>query len=99
MIFKTEADFEAAMIVALQNKDWENNVIKYPTEEVLLKNWADIMLKINFFKKLEGNVKVIRYHLEDILSGDKKVKVTILYLEKLQYISCLFYQAAKKTPS
>ena len=47
MIFKTEAEFEAAMIVALQNKGWENHVLKYPTEEDLLKNWADILFENN----------------------------------------------------
>ncbi len=47
MIFKTEADFEAAMIAALQNKGWENHVLKYPTEEDLLKNWADILFENN----------------------------------------------------
>jgi len=47
VIFKTEADFEAAMITALQNKGWENHVLKYPTEEDLLKNWADILFENN----------------------------------------------------
>lgn len=47
MIFKTEAEFEAAMIAALQNKGWENNVLKYPTEETLLKNWANILFENN----------------------------------------------------
>lgn len=47
MIFKTEAEFEAAMIAALQNKGWENQVIKYPTEKALIKNWADILFENN----------------------------------------------------
>lgn len=47
MIFKTEAEFEAAMIAALQNKGWENHVLKYPTEEDLLKNWAHILFENN----------------------------------------------------
>lgn len=47
MIFKNEGEFEAAMIAALQNKGWENHVLKYPTEEDLLKNWADILFENN----------------------------------------------------
>ena len=47
MIFKTEAEFEAALISILQNKGWESNVLKYPTEEDLLKNWADILFENN----------------------------------------------------
>ena len=47
MIFKTEAEFDAAMIAALQNKGWENQVLKYPTEDTLLKNWANILFENN----------------------------------------------------
>ena len=47
MIFKTEAEFEAALIAALQNKGWENHVLKHPTEEDLIKNWADILFENN----------------------------------------------------
>ena len=47
MIFKTEAEFEAAMIAALQNKGWESQVLKYPTEDTLLKNWANILFENN----------------------------------------------------
>lgn len=47
MIFKTEVEFEAAMIAALQNKGWENQVLKYPTEDTLLKNWANILFENN----------------------------------------------------
>ena len=47
MIFKSEAEFEAAMITALQNKGWENHVLKYPTEDTLLKNWANILFENN----------------------------------------------------
>lgn len=47
MIFKTETEFEEAMILALKNKGWEDHVLKYPTEDVLLKNWADILFENN----------------------------------------------------
>jgi type I restriction enzyme R subunit len=47
MIFKTEAEFEAALITALQNKGWEDRVLKYPTEKSLLKNWANILFENN----------------------------------------------------
>ena len=47
MIFKTEAEFEVAMIAALQNKGWENSVLKYPTEADLLMNWANILFENN----------------------------------------------------
>ena len=47
MVFKSETEFELALIKALQNKGWENDVLKYPTEAELLKNWADILFENN----------------------------------------------------
>ena len=47
MIFKTEAEFEATIIEALPHKGWNATVLKNPTEEDLLKNWADILFENN----------------------------------------------------
>ena len=47
MIFKTENEFEIAIISALQNKGWENRVLKNPTEKDLLNNWANILYENN----------------------------------------------------
>ncbi len=47
MVFRTEADFEAAVIQALSQKGWESTVLRYPTEADLLKNWADILFANN----------------------------------------------------
>lgn len=45
--FDKEKDFEEALIKALQRNGWEQNVIHHPTEEDLLKNWADILYENN----------------------------------------------------
>lgn len=47
MTFISEAAFEKALIEALSHKGWEEQVIKNPTEEDLLKNWAQILLENN----------------------------------------------------
>lgn len=47
MIFKTEAEFEAAMISVLKVKGWEDHVLKNPSEEDLLNNWANILFENN----------------------------------------------------
>lgn len=47
MTFKKEADFEEAFIEILTKKGWEKEVLKYPTEEDLLKNWATILFENN----------------------------------------------------
>ena len=47
MVFNNEVDFEKALIQALSEKGWEQNVIEYPTEEELLQNWAKILFENN----------------------------------------------------
>lgn len=47
MAFDDELKFEKELINLLFEKGWEREVIKYPTEEDLIKNWADILFKNN----------------------------------------------------
>lgn len=45
-VFKTEAEFEEALIEQLQRHGW-GEVLRYPTEEDLIQNWANILSKNN----------------------------------------------------
>ncbi len=45
--FDKEADFEQALIAALQRYGWEKQVLRYPTEKDLIQNWADILFENN----------------------------------------------------
>ncbi|MCU4495692.1 HsdR family type I site-specific deoxyribonuclease [Acinetobacter ursingii] len=47
MTFKTEAEFEQAFIETLFNKGWESNILKNPTEQDLINNWAKILFENN----------------------------------------------------
>jgi type I restriction enzyme R subunit len=47
MVFNKESDFEESLIEVLSHKGWEPKVLKNPTEEDLLKNWADILFENN----------------------------------------------------
>ncbi|ELC8405608.1 DEAD/DEAH box helicase [Clostridium perfringens] len=47
MIFNREEYFEEALIGALQRKGWEKEILKYPTEDDLIRNWADILFENN----------------------------------------------------
>lgn len=47
MTFKTETAFEQAFIETLFNKGWESTVLKNPTEQDLIKNWAKILFENN----------------------------------------------------
>lgn len=47
MIFTSESEFEKALIEALIHKGWESQVLRNPTEEDLLDNWASILFENN----------------------------------------------------
>ena len=47
MAFQYESEFEEALIKVLLEKGWEKDVIKYPTEQDLIKNWAQILYENN----------------------------------------------------
>ncbi|MGL4668731.1 MAG: DEAD/DEAH box helicase family protein, partial [Saezia sp.] len=47
MTFKTETEFEEALIALLGQKGWEPEVLKHPTEEDLINNWAHILFENN----------------------------------------------------
>ncbi|MDI9719518.1 HsdR family type I site-specific deoxyribonuclease [Acinetobacter junii] len=47
MTFKNEAAFEQAFIETLFNKGWESTILKNPTEQDLINNWAKILFENN----------------------------------------------------
>lgn len=47
MIFRKEADFEEALIKVLTEKGWEKEVLRHPTEQDLIQNWAKILYDNN----------------------------------------------------
>lgn len=66
MTFSTEIEFETAIITALQNKGW-TNVLKYPTEEDLIKNWAEILFNNNKNIDRLNNVPLTDTEMQQIL--------------------------------
>ena len=47
MVFNKESEFEKAIIELLINSGWSGGVIKNPTEEGLIQNWANILYENN----------------------------------------------------
>ena len=47
IVFNEEKDFEEAVINALIEYGWEPEVIRYPSEEELIQNWANILFNNN----------------------------------------------------
>lgn len=47
MTFRSEAEFEEALVNLLSNRGWEKDIIKHPTEKDLIRNWANILFENN----------------------------------------------------
>lgn len=49
MVYSKESDFEEAFIQVLKQHGWDDagGVLRYPTQEQLIQNWADILLANN----------------------------------------------------
>jgi len=66
MPFTTEAEFEEALTEILSQKGWEKAILKHPTEEDLLRNWAQILFdnnrgidRLNDYPLTEGEMQQI----------------------------------------
>ena len=73
--FESEAKFEEAVIRELQRNGWSEQVIKYPTEEDLMQNWANILFHNNSGKDrlndqplTAGEMRQIIEQIEDLKS-------------------------------
>ena len=67
MQFKTEAEFEKAVIETLIKYGWEEEVIYYPTEEELINNWAEILFNNNRQIDKLNDVPLTRTEMDQIL--------------------------------
>lgn len=73
MVFNQESDFEKALIETLTHKGWEPEILQYPTEQDLLKNWAAILLennrgidRLNNYALTDGEMQQIMEHIADL---------------------------------
>lgn len=65
--FDKEDDFENAFITLLKSCGWEKEVIKYPTENDLIKNWANILYNNNRDKDKLGNYPLTETEMAQII--------------------------------
>lgn len=65
--FDKEADFEEAFITLLKSCGWEKDVIKYPTEADLIKNWANILYNNNRDKDKLGDYPLTDTEMQQII--------------------------------
>jgi type I restriction enzyme R subunit len=75
--FNSEKEFETALIAVLKNKGWEQDVIQYPSEEDLLKNWAEILFQNNRGIDRLNDVALTRSEMEQIIEQIRQLKTPL----------------------
>ena len=78
MTFTSEAQFEEALISELKNKGWgEYEVLKYPTEADLLKNWANILFENNRDKDRLNDAPLTDGEMQQIVEQIRDLKTPL----------------------
>lgn len=78
MTFHNEAAFEQAFIQTLFNKGWESEVIKNPTEQDLINNWANILFDNNRGIDRLNNQPLTHGEMAQILEQIKTLRTPLL---------------------
>lgn len=75
--FNSEAQFEAALIELLQRWQWSAEVIKYPTETDLIKNWADILFENNRDRDRLGDYPLTDTEMQQLIEQINTLKTPL----------------------
>lgn len=77
MSFNDELEFERNLINVLFEKGWEREVIKYPTEQDLIQNWADILFNNNSGIDQLNDVPLSENEMQQLLEQISNLKTPL----------------------
>ena len=77
MTFTSEAQFEKALITELTKKGWEDTIIKNPTEDDLLQNWANILFENNKDIDRLNNIPLTSSEMQQIIEQINTLKTPL----------------------
>lgn len=81
IIYTEEKDFEDAVIKALIEYGWEPNVIRFPTEEDLIQNWAEILFNNNKQNTRLNDCPLTAGEMDQIINQVKALQSPVLLNE------------------
>ncbi|QTV80768.1 type I restriction endonuclease subunit R [Microbacterium sp. NIBRBAC000506063] len=77
MCFKSETEFEKALIKQLQDTGWSSEVLKNPTEKDLLDNWANILLQNNAGRDRLNGVPLTETEMRQIVEQIRELRTPV----------------------
>lgn len=75
--FDKEADFEQAMITALQSYGWEKKVLYCVTEQDLIQNWADILFENNRDIDRLNDCPLIKEEMDELIEQVRTLRTPL----------------------
>ena len=75
--FNKESSFEEAFIAQLQRNGWEKEVIKYPTEQDLIDNWANILYLNNKDQDRLDEYPLVKEEMDQILEQINNLRTPV----------------------
>ena len=75
--FDKEADFEAALIAALQSNGWEKEIIHHPTEQQLIDNWAQILFENNQDIDRLDHKPLVKEEMDQLIEQIKELRTPL----------------------
>jgi type I restriction enzyme R subunit len=77
MTFKSEDEFEDALIKILIQKGWEDTVINRPTEQYLIDNWANILFHNNRNPDRLNNIPLTDSEMQQLIEQINTLKTPL----------------------
>ena len=77
MTFKSEDEFENALIKILIQKGWEDTVINRPTEQDLIDNWANILFQNNRNPDRLNNIPLTDSEMQQLIEQINTLKTPL----------------------
>ena len=77
MAFDKEIDFEEALIARLSQKGWEPETLNQPTEEELIRNWAEIIYRNNNTIDRLNNAPLTSTEIEQLLTQIAELRTPV----------------------
>lgn len=75
--FEKEADFENALIAALQSYGWERQILYHPTEKDLIQNWANILFENNRGIDRLNDCPLVPEEMEELLEQIRELRTPL----------------------
>lgn len=75
--FNNESEFETSLIKVLTQNGWDNNILRYPSEEDLIDNWADILNKNNSGIDRLNDFPLTKTEMQQILEKITELKTPL----------------------